>query len=261
MDTGASYGLLDVVIHMSPPDIVLHNSAYKMWMKKFGPTTKHIFVGTGVCIGSTAFQASTRQTRKLNRIFPTLFPALSVIPSTAAPSTFSFTAHATIASNTGDVEGVRGLPLLKFNLTPHSQHGWAHEQHDLVPITATIESSSNNYSSNTSFNSNTPTRLPLPTADATADGYIDTASTFSAVTDAEIALETEEFWKTFISSSCSGDDSNSSVHEKEEDIVKLLQHMHAATETCRQLYSCSSSTSNGSMMKLSSVVDEDIVNR
>lgn len=114
---------MDVIVHLSDANVVFANPLYEKWIEGFGPSTRHIFAGRGACADLTAFQASTIQTRKYQAILPRLFPVMSL--SSKQPY-----AEAALRPDISEFENMNktrrpGVPSMKYNLLPSSQHGWA----------------------------------------------------------------------------------------------------------------------------------------
>ncbi|XP_075702914.1 zinc phosphodiesterase ELAC protein 2 isoform X2 [Rhinoderma darwinii] len=97
-----------LVIHMTP-EHVLHHSAYRQWMERFGPGTEHLLLNEHA---STVHNLSSYKVQtQLHLIHPEIFPQLPEIRPKDEAS---------------DVLGVRAECLLKYQLRPNVE--WRRDQ-------------------------------------------------------------------------------------------------------------------------------------
>jgi ribonuclease Z len=71
---------LKVVYHFGSAEVV-NNPIYSLWKAQFPEGVRHVGLGKGTSVASTAFIASTRYANKLNKLCPEVFPQLSVSSS------------------------------------------------------------------------------------------------------------------------------------------------------------------------------------
>uniref|UniRef100_A0A8C8RQ88 Zinc phosphodiesterase ELAC protein 2 n=1 Tax=Pelusios castaneus TaxID=367368 RepID=A0A8C8RQ88_9SAUR len=110
---GKGEGQLALVVHITP-ESVLHDSRYKQWLERFGPTTQHLILNENS--NTVHSLRSYKIQTQLNLIHSEIFPLLTRCKSQEEEATFG-------------VPVVRGECLLKYQLRP--QKRW---QRDLVVV-------------------------------------------------------------------------------------------------------------------------------
>lgn len=109
-------------MHLSPSHVV-QSPPYQLWMRSFGDSTTHVLLGRGAGQPVSAFQASTRHSRKLSKFEPRLFPSMPLRLSADC---------GVEASHEGLKDAIyepglaikQGAPILKYTLVPKTQRGW-----------------------------------------------------------------------------------------------------------------------------------------
>ena len=120
---------MDAVFHLAQARIVYMDPTYVAWMRSFGPNCNHIFLGTGASSNLSAFQASTIMLRKLSKLTPELYPALSVSP--VIPGIIDTYKSELACKGLSDMGPIfPAKPSMRYNLLPTSQHGWSTSHND-----------------------------------------------------------------------------------------------------------------------------------
>jgi hypothetical protein len=105
----------DCMFHLSPREVVC-SALYRAWMRRFGQSVNHVFLGPGAAEPASPFVASTRHVRKLHTHAPALFPRLLLKDDVSLGESPEEQALPTCAA---------GYPLMRYVLGPSSQRGWS----------------------------------------------------------------------------------------------------------------------------------------
>ncbi len=108
---------LALLVHMAPPD-VLRSERYSAWISSFGPETKHLFLGRGVCPNEVGF----RSILKLQTPLHLMNPLVHCLPA-ALLEEQGTDQLGTIFQKVPKESIVVGKVLLKYHLKPVAKAG------------------------------------------------------------------------------------------------------------------------------------------
>jgi hypothetical protein len=92
-------------------------------MRSFGAATGHVLVGRDAGQPISAFQASTRHSRKLSKFEPRLFPPTPLRLNGSGDGDIEYVSSEVAGEFNMTIK--RAAPLLKYTLVPKTQRGWS----------------------------------------------------------------------------------------------------------------------------------------